>query len=162
MSNRTKLRAAIATVFAAVAVGGGVIGTAGATSERAGNQLAGTWTATVDRPAPLPDVGSLQVYTGEGSFIESGNSAGARTPQYGSWKRVGGREYAATGVFFLFDRQTGAVIGKMKTSRTIELAQDGQSFTFRGSATQYDANGNVIVKVPSTGSGQRLQVEEQS
>ena len=56
MSNTTKLRAAIATAFAVIAVGGGVIATAGATSQSAGNQLAGTWTATVNRPAPLPPV----------------------------------------------------------------------------------------------------------
>ena len=161
MSNRTKLSALTATVFAVIAVGSGVIATAGATSESAGNQLAGTWTVAVDRPPPLPPVSSLQAYTAQGSMIESGNDAASRSPQYASWKRVKGREYAATGIFFRFDPQTGAFLGRMKINRTIELAQDGQSFTFHGSSTVLDANGNVVASVPGSGSGQRLQVEEQ-
>lgn len=162
LSNRTKLSAVTATVLAVVAVGGGVIGTAGAASESAGNQLAGTWTVTVNRPPPLPAVSSLQAYTAQGSMIESGNDGASRSPQYATWKRVRGREYAATGIIFRFDPQTGAFLGRMKINRTIELSQDGQSFTFRGSSTVLDANGNVVVSVPSSGSGQRLQVEEQS
>ena len=135
--------------------------TADATSDSAGNQLAGTWTVTVNRPPPLPTVASLQVYTSQGSMVESGNDSASRSPQYASWKRVGGREYAATGVFFRFDPQTGAFIGRQKINRTIDLAQDGQSFTFRARVTVYDANGNVVASVPGSGSGQRMQVEEQ-
>ena len=161
-SNRTRLRAAIATVFAVIAVGGGVIATAGATNQSAGNTLAGTWTVTVNRPAPLPPVTSLQVYTDEGSMIESGSDSVSRSPQYASYERVRGREYAMTGLMLRFDPQTGAFAGQMKINRTIDLAQDGQSFTFQGRATTYDANGNVVASFPVSGSGQRLQVEEQS
>ena len=162
MSYKTKLTAAIA-VFALIAVGGGVIATAGAKSEREGKgkQLAGTWAVTVNRPAPLPPLASLQVYTDDGSMVESGNDSASRSPQYASWERVGGREYAVTGVFFRFDPQTGAFVGKQKINRTIDLSQDRQSFTFQGRATVYDANGNVVANVPVSGSGQRLQVEEQ-
>jgi hypothetical protein len=162
VSYKTKLTAAIA-VFAAIAVGGGVFATAGAKSEREGKgkQLAGTWTVTVNRPAPLPPLASLQVYTDDGSMVESGNDSASRSPQYASWERVGRREYAATGVFFRFDPQTGAFLGKQKINRTIDLSQDRQSFTFQGRATVYDANGNVVANVPVSGSGQRLQVEEQ-
>lgn len=53
------------------------------------------------------------------------------------------------------DRHRGAV------RETIDLAQDGQSFTFRARETVYDANVNVVASVPGSGSGQRLQVEEQ-
>ncbi len=164
------MRAAIATIFAVIAVGGGVIATAGARSESAiqprpwpGNQnLAGTWTVTVNRPAPLPPLTSLQVYTGAGSMVESGSESGARSPQYASWKRVWRREYVATGVLFRFDPQAGTFLGKQKINRTIALAQDGQSFTFRGRGTTYDANDNVVASFPVSGSGRRLQVEEQS
>jgi hypothetical protein len=165
LSYRTKLSAAFASVFALVAVGG-VIATAGAESEREsereGKQLAGTWTVTVNRPAPLPPLASLQVYTDDGSMVESGNDSVSRSPQYASWERVGGREYAATGILFRFDPQTGAFLGKQKINRTIDLSHDGQSFTFQGRATVYDANGNVVANVPVSGSGQRLQVEEES
>ncbi len=154
--------AAFASVFAAVAVAGGAIATAGAASKAAGNTLAGTWTVTVNRPAPLPPLTSLQVYTGKGSMVESANDSASRSPQYASWKRVDGREYAATGVFFRFDPQTGAFLGKQKINRTIELSNDGQSFTFQAHVTIYDVNGNVLTSVSVGGSGQRLEVEAQS
>lgn len=154
------MSAAIATVLAGIA-GGGVLATAGATSDSAGNQLAGTWTVTVNRPPPLPPLTSLQVYTAQGSMVESGSETASRSPQYASWERVKGREYAATGVMFRFDPQTGAFLGKQKINRTIDLAQDGQSFTFRGRATVYDPDGNVVAGFPVGGGGQRLQVEEQ-
>jgi hypothetical protein len=110
----------------------------------------------------LPPLASLQVYTGAGSEVESGTDSISRSPQYASWQRVAGREYAATGVFFRFDPQTGAFLGKQKINRTIDLSNDGQSFTFRGRATVYDPNGNVTASFPVSGSGQRLQVEAQS
>ena len=162
MSNRTKLRAAIATAFAVIAVGGGVIATAGAKNDSAGNKLAGTWTVTVNRPAPLPPLTSLQVYTAEGSMVESGSDSMSRSPQYASYERVRGREYVATGVFLRFDLQTGAFLGTMKINRTIDLAQDGQSFTFQGRAAVLNPSGNVVSSFPVGGTGQRLQVEEQS
>ena len=139
-----------------------MIATAGAKSESAGNNLAGTWTVTVNRPAPLPPVISLQAYTGEGSMVESGSDSVSRSPQYASWERVGGREYAATGVMLRFDPQSGAFAGEMKINRTMDLAQDGQSFTFQGRATVYNTNGNVVTSFPVSGSAKRLQVEEQS
>jgi hypothetical protein len=94
-------------------------------------------------------------------MLESGNDSAARSPQYASWERVGAREYAATGILFRFDPQTGAFVGKQKINRTLDVSQDGQSFTFQGHATVYDANGDVVANVPVSGSGQRLQVEEQ-
>jgi hypothetical protein len=95
-------------------------------------------------------------------MVESGNDSASRSPQYASWERVGHREYAATGVFFRFDPQTGALLGKQKINRTIHLARGRQSFTFQGRATVYDANGTVVANVPVSGSGQRLKVEEDS
>jgi hypothetical protein len=151
--------AALASGLAAVAVAVGAIGTADATSNRSGNQLAGTWSVTLTRPAPLPPLASLQVYTRPGSMVESGNDTASRSPQYGSWRRVAGRKYAATGVFFMFDPNTGAFLGKAKINRTINLSDGGQSFTFHGRATVYDATGNVQANFPVSGNGHRLQVE---
>lgn len=160
MTRTRKLTAAFVAVIAAVVVTGGVIATAAASS-RSGNQLTGTWTVTLNRPAPMPPLSSLQVYTDTGSMVESGNDSASRSPQYGSWQRVAGRQYAATGLFFRFDPKTGAFVGKAKINRTIKLSADGQRFTFQGGATVYDANGNVVATFPVSGSGQRLQVEAQ-
>jgi hypothetical protein len=157
---KRKLIAALASGLVAVAVGA-AIAAAGTGSEN-GNQLAGTWTVTVNRPAPLPPLTSLQIYTATGTMIESANDIASRSPQYASWERVHGREYAATGLFFRFDPQTGAFIGKQKINRTIELSSDGQSFTFQARVTIYDAGGNTVTTIPVSGTGQRLEVEAES
>lgn len=145
--------------FATLAVG--TIATSGAagTSDDSGNELAGTWVAVVNRPAPLPQIQSLQVFTDTGSFVESGSDGFSRSPQYGVWERIGGRVYAASGTFFRFDPQTGAHIGYLKTARTIELAQDGQSFTVVSTSTGTDLNGNVLFSSPATGSAERMPLE---
>jgi hypothetical protein len=159
---KRKLIAAAVSGVVAVAVPAGAIATTGTASHRSGNQLAGTWSVTLNRPAPLPPLASLQVYTGEGSMVESGSDSASRSPQYASWRRVAGHRYAATGQFFLFDLQTDAFVGKAKINRTITLSDDGKSFTFRGRATVYGPNGNVVASFPVSGSGQRLRVEPQS
>jgi hypothetical protein len=160
MRRKTKVMATVACAFAAAAtVAGGSIATAGTASKSSGNQLAGTWSVTVNRPAPLPPLQSLQVYTRAGSMVESGNDSASRTPQYASWMRVDGHQYAATGLFFRFDPQTGAFVGKQKINRTIVVSEDGQSFTFGGRAIAYDANGSVLASFPVGGVGQRLEVE---
>ena len=77
----------------------------------------------------------------------------------GSWERIHGRLYASTGVHFLFDPQTGAYVGKRKINRTLEVAEDGQSFALVARVTTFDANGNVLGIFAVRGSGERLQVE---
>jgi hypothetical protein len=62
-------------------------------------------------------------------------------------------------VFFRFNPTTGAFIGSQKISRTIELAADGQSFTFVARVQVLDAAGNVLATIPVIGSGERMQVE---
>jgi hypothetical protein len=147
----------VGLAFAAIAVG--AVRSAGASSGDAGNQLAGTWRATVNRPAPLSAITSLQVYSADGSVIETANDIGSRSASYGSWERVEGRVYAASAVFFRFDPQTGAQVATHKIDRTIRLSDDGQRFTAVARAVTYDMSGNVIanLRVPST--GERMQVE---
>lgn len=155
---RVLLWATTFLVLAAVATG--AIASAGASSGDAGNQLAGTWVATIDRPAPLPPLTSLQVFTSDGSVIENANEPPAtRTESYGSWERIGGRLYAASAMFFRFDPQTGAHVATMRINRTIRLSQDGQTFAVAARATLYDLNGNVISSFPVLSTGERMQVE---
>jgi hypothetical protein len=131
----------------------------GASSGDAGNQLAGTWIVTVNRPAPLPPLTSLQIFTSDGSVIEHANEASAsRTDSYGSWKRVEGRLYAATALFFRFNA-SGAHVATHKINRNIRLSDDGQSFSHAGRATTYDLNGNVLASFPVSASGVRLEIE---
>ena len=80
-------------------------------------------------PAPLPPLQSLQVFNRGGTAVETSNEPpGTRSPMFSTWKHMGGRLYAATGVHFIFNPATGEFQGTRKINRTIELAQDGQSY----------------------------------
>jgi hypothetical protein len=162
----TKKRAIATLAFAAVMLviaAGAAIVPAGTASNRhsSGNTLAGTWIVTVNLPAPQPPLVSLQSITDDGSFTEWGDdsSGAARSPMYGSWERVEGRLYAASGTFFRFNPQSGAHIGSLKVNRSIRLSADGQSFTAVARAFVLDLSGNVLASFPVTATGERMQVE---
>jgi hypothetical protein len=147
-------------LLAAVAVALGTFVTAGAGAASSGNQLAGTWQATVNRPAPLPPLRSMQIFTSDGSGIEVSNEPPAtRSPLYSSWERIGGRLYAASGEHFLFEPQSGAFAGVRRIDRTIELSQDGQSFAVVARVTTLDASGNVVGTFIARASAVRMPVE---
>ena len=126
---RTLLATAVLAVLAAL-FGAGVIATSASAEPRpeSGHQLTGTWNVTVERPAPLPPLKSVQVFTSSGAIIEMANEPQAsRTAQYGAWERIGGRLYAATALFYRFDAQ-GNFAGTTKINKTIELGKDGNTF----------------------------------
>jgi hypothetical protein len=153
---------ALVALFILVAVGAAIVPAGTASNQQSsGNQLAGTWVATVNLPAPLPPLSSLQVYTKNGSFVEFGNdsSGAARSPQFGSWERIGERLYAGSGTFFRFNPTTGAKVGSMKIDRTIRLSHDGQSFTAIARVQTLDLSGNVVGSFISLSSAERMQVE---
>jgi hypothetical protein len=159
MTSKRSIGAALAVIVVAVAIAAGALSSS-ASGQEAGNQLAGTWNVTVNRPAPLPALLSLQVFTSDGSWIESASEApDTRTAQFGSWERISGRLYAASGQIFRFNPATGAHVGTMKINRTMRLSQDGQSMTVVARATLYDLAGNVVTSFPVVATGERLQVE---
>ena len=160
-SRRFVAVAASAVTLAAVASGLTIQAAAGAPSDvSAGNQLAGTWEVTVNRPAPLPPLRSLQVLTDDGGMVETSNEPPAtRSEQYGTWERIQGRLYAVTGVHFRFNPQTGAYLGTNKINSTRRLSQDGQSFAAIARVTVFDPAGNVVGSFTAAASGRRMQVE---
>lgn len=159
MTRRSSIGGALALIVLVAAVAAGAMSST-ASGQEAGNQLAGTWTVTVNRPAPLPPLTSLQVFTSDGSWIEMANEWQAiRTAQYGSWERVDGRLYAASGRMFRFDPVTGAHVGTMKIDRNMRLSQDGQTMTVAARATLYNLAGGVISSFPVVATGERLQIE---
>lgn len=159
---KTVATLALVALFILVAVGAAIVPAGTASNQHSsGNRLAGTWVATVIRPAPLPPVTSLQVYTKSGSVVEYGNdsSGAARSPQLGAWERIGKRLYAASGTFFRFNPQTGALVGSQKIDRTIRLSHDGQSFTAISRVQSLDLSGNVTGSFLVPSSAERMQVE---
>jgi hypothetical protein len=157
MTRKSLVAGAAAAIALAATLGSGAIAAPGSSS---GNDLAGTWVATVNRPAPLPPLTSLQIFTSSGGVIETANeSPASRTAAYGAWERVEGRLYSASALFFRFDPQTGAHVRTQKIDRTIRLSQDGQTFVQVARATMYDLDGNVLSTARVVGTGERLQVD---
>ena len=153
--------AALALVALVIMVAAGAATGTASNQQSSGNQLAGTWVATVNLPAPLPPLTSLQVYTDDGSFVEWGSdsSGAARSPQFGRWERIGGRLYAGSGTFIRYNPQTGAHVGSMKINRTLRLSDDGQSFTTIARVQTLDLSGNVVGSFVSRSSAVRMQIE---
>ena len=129
---RKPVVAILVAVAMTIAVAAGVAITPAGTAsngQASARGLVGTWTQTVNRPAPLPPLQSIQVFNRGGTGVETSNEPpGTRSPMFSTWKHMGGRLYAATGVHFVFSPATGEFQGTRKINRTMELAQDGQSF----------------------------------
>ena len=159
MTRKSALLAVLLLAISAAAIAVGAASTAGASGVDAGNAITGAWTATIDRPAPQTDLESLQVFGPGGGFVEMANEPPAsRSAQYGSWERVGGRTYAATGIVFRHD-PTGAHVATMTINRTIQLSEDGQSMTWNAHVTVRAPNGTVLQQFPVQASATRLPVE---
>ncbi len=157
---KTLLATAILVVLAAL-FGAGVIATSADAEPRSvsSNTLTGTWNVTVNRPAPLPPLKSVQVFTSGGALIEMANESQAgRTAQYGAWERIDGRLYAATALFYRFDAQ-GNFVGTTKINKTIELGNDGNTFQHIARVGVYDANDKLVQSVVGRASGVRMPIE---
>lgn len=160
MRTKRSLMMIAALILVAAVVGTAASAGAGGGSKHTAKGLAGAWNAVVRRPAPLPPIASLQVYTKDGSVIETSDEPPAsRTTQIGTWKRIGDHLYAASALVFRFD-QTGNHVATIKINRNIRVSADGQSFTAAARATTYDLQGNVLASFPVTSTGERMQVEQ--
>jgi len=161
MTGRKRLGGFVASIVVAAVIATGAIATTGAASagKASGNKLAGTWVVTVVRPAPLPALKSLQVFSKTGSVIEMANeSPQTRTASYGSWERIDGNLYAASALFFRYDA-AGNFVGSQKIDRTIELAEDGNTFKHVARVTVLDASGNPVASFGARAAGERMAVD---
>ena len=130
-----------------------------------GNSVEGSWTVTVTRLNPPPNVPptfkSLMTFAAGGGLIETSNTGTTlRGPAHGVWERINGRSYATTMLFFRFNPQTGAFLGTQKVNRTMRLSQDGHTFAAVSLAAQYDPDGVLILGgLRATETGERIEVE---
>src|SRR3954465_8045924 len=94
MTLRSSMIAALAAVVLTLAVSGAAATAGGPVhhgKRESRNQLVGTWTATVVRPAPLPALQTLQVFTSHGvAIVVDNESPATHTTQYGVWERIAG------------------------------------------------------------------------
>jgi len=161
MTGRKRFSGFVASIVVAAVIATGAIATTGAASagKASGNKLAGTWVVTVVRPAPLPALKSLQVFGPRGTVVETANeSPQTRTPSFGSWERIHGNLYGASALFFRYDA-AGNFIGSQKIDRTIELAEDGNTFKHVARVTILDANGNVLGAFLARAAAERMAVD---
>ena len=164
---RKRVIATLAVVAVVLVVAAGaVIAQQGSASNRhgSGNQLAGTWIVTVERPPQRPLI-VLQHWNKDGTYLSySGNgtladSPAGRSHEFGSWERIEGRLYASSGSWLRYDT-TGAHIGSSRADRTIRLSDDGDSFEVVTRVRALDLDGNVITTFPARhGRGERMQIE---
>jgi hypothetical protein len=140
------LSAAAVAAAVLVALGTGVVSAwAGDGAGPGSNAIVGSWLVNVDRPG-LGPLKSLQTFTRGRGVIEIANGgATVRSPGHGAWRRVGGRQYETTHVFFRYDpAQGGAFVGTVKIRHVLELSRDGSSFTGVAVAELRDAAGNLL------------------
>ena len=156
--NRKASITAIAAICLVAAVLVVVISASAANPDSSANQLAGSWQLTVDRGPTLPPVKGLTTYTSDGTLIGTGNTV-LRGPAHGVWEHVSGRVYADTHYFFRFD-STGTLLGSQKIRETVDLSQDGDSYTAVAISDQFDPNGNLTASgLRATITATRLKVE---
>jgi hypothetical protein len=134
------------------------ISASGANPDSSANHIAGSWQLTVDRGPALPPVKGLTTYTSDGTLIGTANNV-VRGPAHGAWEHVSGRVYVDTHYFFRFD-STGTFLGSQRVRETVELSQDGDSYTAMASSDQFDPNGNLTASgLRATITATRINVE---
>ena len=145
-------------LIAAVLAATGAISASAANDDGSANQLVGSWQLAVDRGPTLPPVRGLTTYTTGHSLIGTANNV-IRGPAHGTWEHVSGRTYADTHIFFRFD-STGTFLGTQKIRETVELAQDGDSYTAVAISDLFDPSGNLTVGgLRATITATRIKVE---
>jgi hypothetical protein len=156
--NKKAFIAAIGLIAVALAATGAISASA-ANDDSSANQLVGSWQLTVNRGPALPLIKGLTTYTPGHSLIGTANVL-VRGPAHGAWEHVSGRVYADTHIFFRFDPTTGTFLGTQKIRETVELAQDGDSYTAVAISDQFDPSGNLTASgLRATITATRIKVE---
>lgn len=163
-SKTTLIRTAVAAGSIALAAAAAPAAFAATSHDDGGKssaQVAGTWLTTVHLINPPPGVGAdfqaLDTFTPGHQLLVSSAQAkpGTRTLGQGGWTYLGQRRYAASFTWFRFDA-TGTYVGMQRVRQTVELAQDGASYTTRDAVEILSPEGTVIVTIRATEIGQRV------
>ena len=126
-------------------------------NEHGRNQLVGSWELNVDR-SPLPPIKSMLTCTSDGTVVETGSLA-TRGPSHGAWEQLTKHQYAVTHVFFRFDA-TGTFLGTQRINETVDMAEDGESYSSVAISYLYDTAGNLVVGgLRATITATRIHVE---
>lgn len=106
----------------------------------------------------------LKMFVHDGSMIETLGTPGVGAPPLkrgvpglGSWRHVGGRQYAASFRFFRYNGSDDSFTGTQTADVAIELSDDRKSLTTTTTTSIFDANGVLIATRCTTGSGTRAE-----
>ncbi len=99
-----------------------------------GPSIVGTW--QIVAPA-APTVRILQVYGADGSLVSVGDDHPSRSPQLGTWREAGERQFLMRNISFRFD-QGGNLTGSIDVRVVWTLDPTGNTMTARGVRHELD------------------------
>jgi hypothetical protein len=124
--------------------------------------LVGSWDLQVtlrdcDTGTPLVTFAAINTYNQGGTMNQAARHPPGVVPSggHGVWSHKTGRDYSAAFRFFSFDL-AGVFINKVTVRSTIDLDQNGDSYTSTDTGEILTANGNLI-RACSTSTATRFQ-----
>jgi hypothetical protein len=125
--------------------------------------MEGTWDLRVtlrdcQTGGPLKTFCALSTFGHSGTLIETYASEipSHRSVGQGTWRHIGGRDYAAVLRFFRF-HPDGTFAETEKVTQRIQLSADGNEFTATASIEVYDPDDTLIKTDCATETAKRLE-----
>jgi hypothetical protein len=117
------------------------------------NSLTGNWYLNVPAGPGQVALTALQTYFADGNLMEESNSMAIRSLGHGFWRPIGHRRFIQGFLTFRFDGPSRNFTGRSERLATLELSEDGQTFTNLGQTLNvYDASGNLVSSTPQSSS----------
>jgi hypothetical protein len=131
-------------------------------------QIQGAWILQVSAHdcqtgAPVSNFQSLVTFAQGGTLtnVTTGGNPALRTTGLGTWEKVGGHEFTAVTMVFLFS-PAGAWAATQRIANTFELGSNRDELTGTTEVNFFDTNGNLTSTVCATVLGRRLGVSSTS
>ncbi len=140
MGRRAAVR--LASVLGAAGAGAALLTAQGERSAAArGGEAAivGTW--IVESPGPSTHL--LQTYSADGSHLSVHDEHPMRSPQLGTWRQVGERQFLMRNLSFRFDAQ-GRRTGSIDVRAVYTVSPAGDTMSGRGTRLELDLAGNLL------------------
>jgi hypothetical protein len=139
---------------------------------QSGKALTGTWRVVVTPTdcatgTPLPSFVAMNTFAHDGTMTETTASPafqpGQRSPGHGVWEFTGQNSYRAVSEAYILFTTTpnppvpGFPRGLQRITQTIQVTQN--QFTSDASAEFFDVDGNLVITLCVTASGQRMSLD---
>jgi len=113
--------------------------------------IEGLWNVNVeltncDDDSVIMSFDAMGLFAAGGAFHDT-NASNLRSPGFGVWRRIKGRDYEFAFRLFRFDA-AGAYLGSQIVRHKLTLARDGDSYTSEGTAEFFDVDGEPTTVPP--------------